>query len=281
MLKNGDDLAHYAVTIIGKDRPGIVAGAANVSVESENPGSNYNISPSSFTIPGFQGTDKYDKITGVSTSSMTGGSTKEVTVVISSDVSKAKNEFSKEVVDAARKEAKEKAGKENILRDEALKVEVAEANPSPGIDSEASQFSLKVKVQVKGVSYKEDDLKKAYEKKAEAEGGGVKQLVESGYDEAKVTAGKVDFENGTYTLSFESDIFLSSILDQNMIRDEITGQTKAKSESFIKSQEGVTGAEFKFWPSFIKRIPRLRNHIKIKTEVSEVKEEEKGVTESG
>jgi glycine cleavage system transcriptional repressor len=30
MLKNGDDLAHFAVTIIGKDRPGIVAGAAEV-----------------------------------------------------------------------------------------------------------------------------------------------------------------------------------------------------------------------------------------------------------
>lgn len=30
MLKNGDDPAHFAVTIIGKDRPGIVAGAAEV-----------------------------------------------------------------------------------------------------------------------------------------------------------------------------------------------------------------------------------------------------------
>jgi glycine cleavage system transcriptional repressor len=30
MLKNGDDSAHFAVTIIGKDRPGIVAGAAEV-----------------------------------------------------------------------------------------------------------------------------------------------------------------------------------------------------------------------------------------------------------
>ena len=30
MLKNGDGLAHYAVTIIGKDRPGIVAGTAEV-----------------------------------------------------------------------------------------------------------------------------------------------------------------------------------------------------------------------------------------------------------
>ncbi|PIZ00414.1 hypothetical protein COY62_02665, partial [bacterium (Candidatus Howlettbacteria) CG_4_10_14_0_8_um_filter_40_9] len=253
---------------------GPVAGTANVSVEAESPGSGYNVGPSSFTIPAFSGTDKYSKVTGENTAAMSGGETKEVSVVTTADINNAKNDFSKEVVDAAKKEAKDKVKKDYTLKDEALKVEVISNTASNAAGDTVDQFTVKINAKVQAVSYKEDNLKKAYAKKAENEGGGIKNVVDDGYDKAKTTVSALDMEKGTFDIDFIADIYLSSILDVNMIKDELIGQTENKSKDFIMGQEGVTDVSFKFWPSFLKRIPRIKSHIKIKAEVSKVETDE-------
>lgn len=253
---------------------GPVAGSANISVEAESPGASYNIGPSSFTIPAFAGTDKYSKVTGENTAAMSGGTTKEVSVVTTADINNAKNDFSKEIVDAAKKEAKDKVKKDHTLKDEALKVEIVSNTSSSGAGDETDQFTITINVKAQGISYSEENLKKAYAKKAENEGGGIKNVVDDGYDKSKATVSALEMEKGSFDIDFVSDIYLSSILDSNMIKDEIIGQTENKSKAFIMGQEGVTDVRFKFWPSFLKRIPRVRSHIKIKAEVSKVEKDD-------
>jgi hypothetical protein len=57
-------------TVNGASVPGSIA----VTVFADQTGSNYNIGPTTFTIPGFQGTAKYNSFSAKSTISMTGGS---------------------------------------------------------------------------------------------------------------------------------------------------------------------------------------------------------------
>lgn len=260
---------------------GIVAGSANVTVEAENPGNDYNIGPSSFTISSFQGSDKFTKITGSSSASMSGGETKEVSVVTANDITKAKSDYSKEIEENAKKELKQKIKEGEILKDEALKFEISEKVSSNDVGAEVDQFSINIKANIKGIVYKEDDLKKAFEEQANQKGGGAKRVIESGYDEAKISVSDFDFTNGSFNITIESDAYFSSILDSNKISDEIAGQTKDKSEQFIKSLDGVENVDFKFWPGFLKRVPRIKSHIKIETEAAVLKKDEGGEKTGG
>lgn len=264
-------------TVPGYTDPGggIEAGSVNISVQADDVGSNYNVSSSSdFLIVAFEGTDKDDKITGSNSSAFTGGDSREATVVSAADINKAKNEFSKEIVELAKEEAREKAEEGKVLLDEVLKVEIVETSVSPGLDEEVAQFTVTIKVEVKALAYSEKELESSYKKQAEKEGMGLKQLIRGGYDEATLSITNIDMENGTFVLGLKSDIFLSSILDSNAIKDEIIGQTSDKSEGYILGLEGVQDVDFDFMPSFVKRVPRIRDHITIEAETSDIEEDE-------
>ncbi|MCL5093884.1 MAG: hypothetical protein M1355_02040 [Patescibacteria group bacterium] len=250
---------------------GIVPGSMNVSIEADDVGSQYNVGPSAFTIPAFSGTAKQDKITGVSSQAMSGGESREVKIVIQEDFDKARESYSNEAKEKVKKELKEKIKKDYSLPDEATEIVITDASSSPGIGAEGEQFTLTLKIEAMGLSYKESELREAYKKKLNDEAGTRRGVVEDGYDGRKMAFSKVDLKAGTMSINIKSDAYLGAVFDKDSLMNEIIGQTEAKSRQYILGQEGVKDVTFHFWPSFIKRIPRLKNHLNIKTEV--VKEE--------
>ncbi len=66
-------------------------GSVQVTVYADQPGSTYNIAPTSFTIPGFAGTPQAMSVSARSTVAMTGGASGEVPVVDSAIEAQAKS----------------------------------------------------------------------------------------------------------------------------------------------------------------------------------------------
>src|SRR4030043_705672 len=77
------------VTIPGATNEGgkFVPGQIDIKVVADQPGKEYNIAPTKFSIPGFAGTEKYTKFYGESFETMTGGFQEEVAKVTEKDLS--------------------------------------------------------------------------------------------------------------------------------------------------------------------------------------------------
>ena len=73
----------------------MVAGEVEIRVVADQPGPEYNIGPTTFSIPGFAGSEKYVKFYAKSSQSMSGGSTKQVALVTREDLDNAKTVLSK------------------------------------------------------------------------------------------------------------------------------------------------------------------------------------------
>jgi len=266
-----------SVTVPGYTDPGggKVAGSINVSVEADEVGSQYNIGPSSFNLPGLQGTGKYDQIKGASTSSMTGGESREVKIVTQGDVNKAVESFAEQSKEEAKKEMKSKAKKDFSITDETSEVKIISTNTSPAVGAEGGEFILTLKVSAKGLAYNEKDIENVFKKKAQDEVGTYKQVVDSGLNRAQRKITKLDLENGNVNLNIKTDLYLGTVVDSKAVQAEIMGQTEKKSLEYLKNLENVEEASIKFWPGFIKRVPRLERHVIIKTEAIKFEEDKK------
>lgn len=82
---------HSAVTVPGgsSTKPGSISAKAY----ADQPGSTYNIAPTSFTVPGLAGTPQADKVYARSTSAMTGGASGNEPVVDASAETQARKEL--------------------------------------------------------------------------------------------------------------------------------------------------------------------------------------------
>lgn len=255
-------------TVPGYTDPGtgIVAGTLNVQVEADAPGNKYNIGPSTFTIPGFAGTPKSSKITGSSSAQMSGGESKEISIITQADFTKAKDAITKEAKDELKKALSEKKKEGDSLPDELTEIATGEITLSPSVGEEANEFTVTAKGTAKGLAFNEKDLKEAYVKKTADEAGESREVVKDGYDSKKIAYTKLDLSTGSANINITSDIYLGTRLDQKTIFTELSGQNEAKSLEYLLKQENVKKAEIVFWPSFLKRIPRLEKHVEIKTE---------------
>lgn len=255
------------VTVPGATVAGgsLIAGTINVSVEAENPGAQYNIQGSHFSIPAFSGTPKDGLIYGDSAQAMSGGESKEVTIVTQSDFNQAKESYSKDAKEDARKALKDKLKKDYSLPEESTEIAIESVTSNPKVGDEATDFTITVKINAKGIAFKENDFKAAYKAKVQDEAGTSREVVEDGFDKKKTTY-KADLKGGTIAIAVSSKVYLGDSLDKKRVFAEISGQTEKKSLEYLTKLENVEEANIKFSPSFLKRIPRLEKHVIIKTE---------------
>jgi hypothetical protein len=78
-----------SVTVPGKS--GTTPGSVEVTLYADSTGSDYNITSSDFTIPGFKGTPRYDQFYAKTKGSITGGSSGTKSIVSLADINAAKD----------------------------------------------------------------------------------------------------------------------------------------------------------------------------------------------
>ena len=84
----------------------IVPSSIDVEVVADEPGKEYNIGPTTFSIPGFKGSPKYEGFYGKSTKPMTGGLIHQGKVVSEEDVARAETELKEALLEEAQEELK-------------------------------------------------------------------------------------------------------------------------------------------------------------------------------
>ena len=240
----------------------IISSSINVPVEAAEAGKDYNIGPSSFTIPGFKGTPKYTGFTGKSDQPMSGGVIGKVKVVTANDIQAAKDILAVELKKSAKDDLEKRIPSDlNILKDTSIE-DVIESSSSVEADQPAEKFTIKIKVVAKVLGFSESDAISLINSNLKEKVSENKTVIP---DTVKInyTVIDVNLEKGTAKLSCDVSKNLAWKVDADQIRKELAGKNELEVRQYLASHSEIESAKVIFWPFWVKKIPSKENKIKI------------------
>src|SRR3990167_3053821 len=235
-------------------------GKNDVQVEANEAGDQYNISAASFTVSG------YSMLSGKSTASMSGGSSRQLTIVTQNDINNAKNELANEIYSTLHSDLKNKAGGDKILEN-TIKDEILSSDANKKVNEEASEFEMKVKAKSATISFKENDYREMVVKALGGEVPQDKELILSSSDEISTATSEIDIAHGIIKVTGTVKTRLAPKIDQNTMKNSIKGKNRATAEEIIKQNKDIEAVNVFLRPSWwLKNVPAIDKNIEIKFE---------------
>jgi hypothetical protein len=251
------------------------AGAIEAEVIADQTGEEYNIDATTFHIPGFKSSPKYDAFSVKSVKAMTGGGsggTSDMAMVAKIDldtaISQAKEKAKEEFLNEARSELNPD---EKILEEQ---MDVVELSPAavPEMSTIAAAFDYKNTFRVRAFVFSEKIVKEKIEKMNEKNLRGV---------QFKVTALNItynestpNFSDSTLRLAAHTLITMESDINQDALKEALLGQHKDDMQKALNSFPGVKKMEVNFYPQwFVESIPKNKNRVSIIVNPGETAEE--------
>lgn len=236
-----------------------------VKVVAQTPGDQYNISGGrTFNVAGFP------DASGVDSSAMSGGTSKEITVVSDQDVESAKSKLT----DKSKNTASEELQKQ--LKDEDLFpiVDTLAGTPpavtaSPSVGAEASEVTVTSIVTYSMLGVKRDDLKKLVVNSAKDQIDSSKQSIgDDGLDKAVFKLGDKPLATDQ-KINVQTTLSTGAQIDEAALKAEIAGKKKGEVQQIIGARPGVKEVEVKYSPFWVYKTPKSVNKITLKFEQAE------------
>ena len=245
----------------------VVPGTTDVKVLADQAGAEYNIEASTFSIPGFAGSEKYTKFYGKSSAPMAGGLSQKVSQVTKEDLDNAKITLSKKAKQDCESSFLETLNGEKsaagyIFIDKAIQTDVIETFSLAAAGTEGNDFGYQVKAKSRTIIFKKQDL-----------GNFVKQFVLSQMSEGKSLSEKettirptletANLDSGKLILSLDISAKVYSDPNVSNLKESLKGKTAAESQIFLQNFPEIDKSEVKFWPFWVGRIPEDLDKIQL------------------
>lgn len=246
-----------AKTIEGKFTNGYV----DVKVEADEAGEEYNISSGTFSVPGLSGTEYYSGIWGEVISPMTGGTTSEVSVVLSSDIETAEEDFRDKFQIKNKEDLKNSIPSNYIFYEEGFVTEFENIVIGAKKGEEVVSFVVSGKVKTEVLAFRKEDIESILNNSILGQTSEIIVPNSLKYDliEKKNKEGgmeiKISYEGKSYWLP-DNEFLLQSVL----------GKEKSYSLSLLQNIPEVERAEINLSPFFKTKNPSNKNNIEIKLE---------------
>ncbi len=237
---------------------------ADVAVQASEPGPEYNINPSTFSLPGLAGSPRYASVYGKSSEAMTGGSEGEVAQVSDQDLEGAKSALAA----ALEKNAKETVAKKitetqgAVLLSEALRQEVGEIESTVKSGAEVSYFTARGSLASRAFIFNKQDLERLIKEYIIAQLPSEKTLNEKSVA-LNVSFKDIDWEGKKIIISVLATAKFYQKIDVEGLKRFIAGKGIAEARSYLGGLGSITRAEIKFWPPLGLKIPRDLSKVKI------------------
>jgi len=251
----------------------LVPGSVDIQVVAAEAGTEYNIGPSTFSVPGFAGTPKYTAFYGKSSTAMTGGFRGEAARVTQEDLDKAKNSLTDKLFEEGNTDLNNKISSDFVLLKEALKEETAEFTVSAQVGAETPTFNLKLKMRLEVLTFKKSDLENF------AKGFLLVQIPEteapanSFWSKEKIQeeSFKIDYEFSSIDWKVEKMILNLVItakiypdIQEDALKKALLGKSLKEAQVLLADQPKIKKTEIKFWPFWVEKIPQREEKIEIK-----------------
>lgn len=244
----------------------IIASSIKVDVIAAEPGDNFNIGTSTFSIPGFQGTDKYLAFYGKSEGPMSGGFEGTRTVVAQEDIDKAnekiKREFLPSVADSLRQKV---PGSFKIVEDTFIVdptiIEI-DAKPQDAKDT----FQIRTVALARAFVINEEDILKTIVDYFDNSTKYSSEFVLSDKRTISYNVKEIDFEKGYAALILEVQQMFNRKIDIEAVVQEIRGKSEVEVRRILAQKDGLERSQVRFWPFWVKEVPKDIDAIKVKVE---------------
>lgn len=242
----------------------IVASSIAVSVEADVAGTEYNIGPSDFSIPGFEGTPRFNAFYGKSTAPMTGGASGQVEEVTTNDLSNA----AQSLQDAMYKQLEEAlkgqlpSGMKVIDGSQVKKIDSIKFSAKVG--QRTPDFEGDVKASLEVIVFREQDV----DALANQRMAGIVTSDNKIEKKAPFAYNNAVFDSKEQTLTFnaKTDATLMWNINTDRIKREIKGKTENAIAESLKRMTSVNKAKVTFWPFWRDSAPDNEKKINIKVE---------------
>ena len=257
------------ITVPGKRRKGgkIIPGYIDIRVIADAPGQEYNIGPSTFSIPGLVGTALFVNFHAESFEPMTGGFSREVIQVTEQDLEKAENILSerakKESQAFFKNKIREKEPMGFVFFDQAIQTKIIEtfSLAEPGMEME--NFNFRVKAESKTLIFKEQDLKDFAREFIETQIPEGKQIHQPSL---KIDYSLTDFDlvQGEMSLALEITAKIYPDINIPILENALKGKSLSETKDFLEAKPEIIKAKPEFWPFWVNRVPENLDKIEIK-----------------
>lgn len=243
----------------------ITPGSVQVSVKAVEGGTDYNIAPSNFSIPGLKGTPYYYSVYATSSASMSGGYSGKVKKVTDDDIQGAKDVLTKKTTSDAIAALKSQISSEYVLLDNAILSDVTDASTQTKADTVAENFNYQVTVEASAVVFKKSDIDQYAKNYIISQMPEGKTMLNSSF-KIDYSASKVDVSGGkaTLDLSFSAGVYQN--VDKNSVTLSILGKNASQIKETINNSLGNQASEIKvsFWPFWVNSAPNNQKAVNIK-----------------
>jgi hypothetical protein len=193
---------------------------------------------------------------------MTGGTTKNVTVVTQADVDKVKTEAIDKQKDDITKELEAKVGSSQTILPDSFTASATNVVASPAVDAEGDQVSVKFTVAYSIMTIKDGDLDTFIAAVVKKQVGADKQIYQSGADKGKITAA-----NGAY--NFTGTASAGEKINTDELVQQIKGKRTGEATSIASKVPGVSRAQISLSPTWSVKLPTIIDRITLDIKVEE------------
>ena len=199
---------------------------------------------------------------------LTGGASKEVTVVSRADYDALVKSLTDDLVAKAKTELGTSVTGGQKIIDTTIQTTVTEKKFTEELDQQSDILHGKVTVTVSGFTYKEEDIRTLVE-------SALSSAIPQGYSFApeKITADLTNAQvkkDGTIIFKAALTAVVLPITNLDDIKKNITGKTLTKAKEYLERVNGIGGVEFSFQLSPTRdRLPLNRNNISLSVAIQE------------
>ncbi len=243
-------------------------GAIEASVVADQVGSEYNIAATTFTIPGFKGSPKYDKFSAQSSKAMAGGgdaSGADLKIISKEDIEKAETQAKEKAkqayLDAVQGEL---LGGERVLEENLDIVPTGTLTP-PLSGTVATSFEYRNAFRVRGFIFSEEAIKQKITESGESKQGNVTfqpKNIALSYGEAIP-----DYDAKKIRLKVHATIDAESVIDTEKLRSAIAGKSTDEINAMLASFPEIKKIEIVFKPQwFSSTVPSSESRVTVVVE---------------
>ncbi|MCH8741470.1 hypothetical protein IH779_01075 [Patescibacteria group bacterium] len=243
----------------GKLQPGFL----DIEVVAAEAGKEYNIGPSTFSIPGFAGTVRYTAFYGKSFQQMKGGLKGEVLQVTQQDLDAAVKVLKGKIERETENMFKNTISEEFIFIDEAFQKKERSLIFSAKAGETKESFTVEIGILFNALVFKKQDLEDIIKEFIMSE---IPQDMALKPDSLTINYEPllVDVEEGRMTLNSDFSATIYSRIDTDLLKKEIAGKSLRESKMNLDGNPNIVRAEVQLFPLWLTRIPKDLQKIYIK-----------------
>lgn len=260
------------VTVPGMSGSGSDAkpGAIEAQIIADQPGDAFNIDPTTFTIPGFQGGPKFDTFSAKSTSPMTGGvsDTASPHAVSDQDIADAKTKAEQALKDKLAGDISSEAQKGDVVLSQAENVVVSQSAAQAKSGDVADSFSYAASGTMTALVFASSDVSAT-----------MVTLANKGVDATKFNPAKIatpdysnitaDFNAQTLSANVDAQSTLVPRVDTNAFKQSILGKDESQIKQIVGQTSGIKNVNIDFFPPFISQVPKFPQRVTVTVNTGE------------